>query len=169
MVKKRESLASLAEELGEKNEVIDELKAIVKGLRTKLNLKQNSSEPVLEEDSDSLRRSLLHIEGVNDRLNFDLVRVKQAEKSLHEQVRAVSAENEKLRSEIGRLREEGFEAASVREQAEQARKECAIWERRLRAREQRACVVEKRLNDLARTRSDQGHSRYIAFCTEKRF
>lgn len=105
MVKKRESLESLAEELGEKNEVIAELKSIVKGLKARLNAQNSASGPVLEEDSDSLRRSLLHMEGVNDRLNYDLAKSRETEKALQEQVKRLQADNERLKSEIGKLRE----------------------------------------------------------------
>jgi hypothetical protein len=56
----------------------------------------------------------------------------------------------------------------VREQADLGRKECAIWERRLRSREDRLSVMEKRVNELARSKGGQS-SRCIAYCTEKRF
>jgi hypothetical protein len=52
------------------------LKGLVRTLKAKMNAKHNSSGLVLEEDTGSLRKSLLHMEGVNDRLNADLARLR---------------------------------------------------------------------------------------------
>ena len=48
MQKKRSSLESLAEEISEKNEVIEELKIMVKNLETKLCLKLKNTAFILE-------------------------------------------------------------------------------------------------------------------------
>lgn len=76
MQKKRSSLESLAEEISEKNEVIEELKIMVKNLENKLCLKLKNTAFILEEDSDSLRKAVIHLETVNDKLNFDLSKTK---------------------------------------------------------------------------------------------
>jgi hypothetical protein len=51
---------------------------MVRSLEGKLCLKQKNTAFILEEDSDSLRRSLIHLEGVNDKLNFDLSKLKKS-------------------------------------------------------------------------------------------
>lgn len=55
---------------------------------------------------------------------------------------------------------------SFREQAELERRECVFWERRLKAREERLTILEKRINEKARNNQPAG---IIAYCTEKRF
>ena len=79
-----------------------------------MNAKHNISGLVLEEDTESLRKSLLHMEGVNDRLNADLARLRQDYTALINQVKVFAAENEKLKSEINKMREEGFEADAAK-------------------------------------------------------
>lgn len=50
---------------------------MVKSLETKLCLKLKNTAFILEEDSDSLRKAVIHLETVNDKLNFDLSRTKE--------------------------------------------------------------------------------------------
>lgn len=69
-----------------------ELKSIIKNLRSKLTPKIYS-EQVLEEDSDSLRRSLLHVEGINDRLHYDIAKNKETQERLQHQIKNLQNEN----------------------------------------------------------------------------
>lgn len=70
IAKKRESLQGLAEELGEKNEMIEELKETIKSLEVKLGTRDNQMlQRLLEEDGESLRRVIYQLENVNDKLN----------------------------------------------------------------------------------------------------
>jgi outer membrane murein-binding lipoprotein Lpp len=78
------------------------------------------------------------------------------------QVKVLAAENEKLKGELNKMREEGFEADAAKEQAEMAKKESSIWQRRLQNKEERLRVLEKRLNELARSKGS-AVSRCIAF------
>ena len=127
MQKKRSSLESLAEEISEKKEVIEELKIMVKNLETKLCLKLKNTAFILEQDSDSLRKAVIHLETVNDKLNFDLSKTKEREKTLRQQVKEQTTENDKLKEEINRLREELFASDNFKSITASSKKECELW------------------------------------------
>ena len=51
VTKKQQSLIGLMEELGEKNEEIQELKSIIKSMEAKIQLKENGAQFFLDEDN----------------------------------------------------------------------------------------------------------------------
>ena len=83
MAKKRESLQGLADELLEKNELLDDLKDNIKSLELQLKSIDNAMvNRMLEEDSESMRRVLAKLENVNDKLNLDVAKLKEEKTQL---------------------------------------------------------------------------------------
>ena len=118
---------------------------------TRLRVRQGSA-PLLEEHTESLSRTILHLEHVNDRLNFQLQKNKEELAFLGRSLKLAEEQTLLAEREIKKLKEINFELESEKETVEVMRKEAHVVGKRFTGKIQTVRKLEKRLSLMVRSK-----------------
>ena len=158
MEKKRESLQGLADELVEKNELIEDMRDNIKSLQLQLKAKDNVMvNRMLEEDTESMRRIVAKLQNVNDKLNLDVSKLREEKTLLENKNKELSKQNENLETQIKLLKEELFSFEHEKIQTQLYKKELELVSKKINQKLQKAKKIQKKLADLSKLK-DSGVS-----------
>lgn len=118
---------------------------------TRLRVRQGSI-PLLEEDVEALSRTILSLEYVNDRLNFQLQKNREELAFLGRSLRLAEQQTLLADRDIKRLRETNFELESEKETVEVMRKEAHVVGKRFTGKIQTVRKLEKRLSLMVKSK-----------------